>query len=80
MKERPISHVFGERIRHLRTEKGLSQEQLAELADLHRTFIGRIERGETNVTLENIKKLSRGLRVHIAKLFEGPEKRTRQSK
>lgn len=56
MKERPISHVFGERIRHLRTEKGLSQEQLAELADLHRTFIGRIERGETNVTLENIKK------------------------
>ncbi len=74
MKERPISHIFGDRIRHLRTEKGLSQEELAELADLHRTFIGRIERGETNVTLVNIKKISKGLKVSISKLFEEPEK------
>lgn len=80
MKERPISHVFGERIRHLRAEKGLSQEQLAELADLHRTFIGRIERGETNVTLENIKKLSQGLKVPISKLFEEHGKRAGQTK
>ena len=71
MKVRPISDIFGERIRTLRTEKGLSQEQLAELADLHRTFIGRIERGETNVTLENIKRLAKGLNVPLAKLFAG---------
>jgi transcriptional regulator with XRE-family HTH domain len=80
MKEQPIRHVFGERIRQLRTDQGLSQEQLAELADLHRTFIGRIERGETNVTLENIKKLSKGLNVSISKLFDGPVKKTGQSK
>jgi len=71
MKVRPISDIFGERIRTLRTERGLSQEQLAELADLHRTFIGRIERGETNVTLENIKRLAKGLNVPLVKLFAG---------
>lgn len=45
---------FGKRIRELRTDRGLSQEQLAELTGFHRTYIGMIERGERNISLSNI--------------------------
>ena len=65
-----IIKIFGNRIRNLRIAKGLSQERLAELADLHRTYIGAIERGEKNITLKNIEKISKALDVEINKLFE----------
>lgn len=61
---------FGKRIRLLRQEQGLSQEQLAFKANLHRTYIGMIERGEKNITLLNIVKLSKALEISIEKLFE----------
>jgi DNA-binding XRE family transcriptional regulator len=61
---------FGKSVRKLRETQGLSQEQLAELADLHRTYVGAIERGERNVSLRNIVKLSRALRVTPAQLLE----------
>jgi transcriptional regulator with XRE-family HTH domain len=62
--------VFGKRVRELRLARGLSQEQLAEVADVHRNYVGGIERGERNVSLVNIVKLARGLSVRPTKLFE----------
>ena len=61
--------LFGNRIRDLRNKRNLSQEQLAEIAGLHRTYIGMIERAEKNVTLINIEKLSKALNVEIELLF-----------
>lgn len=56
---------FGERVRDLRKERGLSQEQLAFKADLHRTYIGMIERAEKNITLINIEKIAIALETNI---------------
>jgi transcriptional regulator with XRE-family HTH domain len=62
--------AFGKRVRQLRIERKLSQEKLAELAELHRNYVGGIERGERNVGLLNIVKLAHGLDVRPAKLVE----------
>ena len=62
--------AFGRRVRELRMERSLSQEQLAELAELHRNYVGGIERGERNVGLLNIVKLAHGLRVRAVELLE----------
>lgn len=60
---------FGERVREVRKEKGLSQEELAHKADLHRTYIGMIERAEKNITLLNIEKIANALEVNINELM-----------
>lgn len=60
---------FGERVREIRKEKGLSQEELAHKADLHRTYIGMIERAEKNITLINIEKIANALEVNIKELI-----------
>jgi len=57
-------------VRKLRLRSGLSQEKLAELADLHRNYVGGVERGERNIALLNIIALARGLRVKPAELFK----------
>ena len=62
---------LGQRIRNLRLSKGLSQEDLAELASLHRTYIGGIERGERNVAFLNLVRLSKALEVSLSELMEG---------
>lgn len=69
MKKIDVLISFGLRIRELRKTKGLSQEELANRADLHRTYIGMIERAEKNITLLNIQKLAIALDVKIAELF-----------
>ena len=55
--------LFGKHIRKLRKSRRLSQEQLADKAELHRTYIGMIERGEKNITLLNIIKISTALEI-----------------
>jgi len=60
---------FGKKVREERTKQGLSQEELAARAGLHRTYIGMIERAEKNITLENIEKISKALDLPINKLF-----------
>jgi len=60
---------FGNRIRDIRMQRGLSQEQLAFKANLHRTYIGMIERAEKNITLENICKIAKALDIKIADLL-----------
>lgn len=67
--------AFGERVRTLRTEKtGLSQEELGVKAGFHRTFIGRVERGETNITLVNIVRICNVLDITVSEFFEDFEK------
>ena len=63
-----IVKKFGEKVRKLREEKGLSQEELAFRAGVHRTYIGMIERGEKNITLRNIEKIANALEVRVKEL------------
>jgi transcriptional regulator with XRE-family HTH domain len=65
-----ITKAIGARIRNYRTQRGLSQERLAELSGCHHTYIGQIERGEKNATIESIEKISLALGVSLSKLFE----------
>jgi transcriptional regulator with XRE-family HTH domain len=69
----PELEKFGEQVRQLRKALGLSQEDLAELTDLHRTYIGGIERGERNVALINIVRLAKALNVSPSELLKGIE-------
>ena len=61
---------FGEMVRKIRKEKEISQEELGHKANLHRTYIGMIERAEKNITLINIEKIANALEVEIANLIK----------
>ncbi len=65
-----IAKLVGHRIRNYRIQQGLSQERLAELAGCHPTYIGQLERGEKNATLESIEKITLALNIPLSKLFE----------
>lgn len=63
--------TFGDRVRARRHELDLSQEALADLAGLHWTFVGQVERGRRNLSLHNLLKLAEALRIDPGKLVEG---------
>lgn len=65
-----IAKAVGQRIRNYRTKAGLSQEKLAELSGCHPTYIGQLERGEKNATIESIDKIAAALNVPMSTLFE----------
>lgn len=65
-----IRTSFGTRLRVLRDLAGLTQEKLAFRADLDRSYVGQVERGEVNVSIDNIGKLAKGLRVEPKELFD----------
>lgn len=65
-----IAKELGKRIRFYRKELHLSQEELAELCDFHPTYIGQLERGEKNATLESVSKLSQGLGISLNTLLK----------
>lgn len=60
---------FGNKVRKERTKLGWSQEELAERAGVHRTYIGMIERAEKNITLENIEKIAKAFGISIERLM-----------
>lgn len=60
---------FGSRVREERLKRKFSQEVFADLAGVHRTYIGMIERAEKNITLENIEKIAKALKLKISDLF-----------
>lgn len=68
-RECPLVEVFATRVRARRRELGLSQEQLAEKAGVHRTYVGMLERGEKNVTIYNIERIAIALSVEPASLL-----------
>ncbi len=61
---------FGKKLKFLRIDKGLTQLELAEILNMSPNFIGMIERGERNTTVENVFKISRALKVKPSSLFE----------
>lgn len=65
-----LSKLIGQRIRNYRTQQKLSQEKLAELSGCHPTYIGQVERGEKNATLESIEKITSALNISLSQLFE----------
>lgn len=64
-----ITQFFGQKVRHYRSLKGFSQEELAGLCNLHRTYIGSVERGERNITLINAEKIATALEQPLASFF-----------
>lgn len=67
-----IKALLGKRIRDLRKQRGLSQEELGWKSELHFTYIGAVERGEKNCSIITLEKLSKGLEISIKELFDIP--------
>lgn len=64
-----LLHIFATNVRKYRLEKNLSQEKLAEIADLHRTYISALERERRNISIDNIQKVADALGIDAYKLF-----------
>ncbi|KQA24477.1 MULTISPECIES: helix-turn-helix domain-containing protein [Vibrio] len=71
MKKNKYTQIIGQNIRLIRQAKCISQEQLADMTELHRTYIGSVERGERNISIINLVKIAFSLEVKPAKLLEG---------
>jgi transcriptional regulator with XRE-family HTH domain len=71
VREADITSRFGARVRELRKERGLSQEALADICGLDRTYLSGVERGLRNVSLRNIEAIAGGLGVDVWKLMKG---------
>lgn len=69
-----LREKLGRTVRRLRTEAGYSQERFADACRLHRTYIGSIERGETNISLDNIELIARTLKLPVSRLFAEAER------
>lgn len=65
-----ITMAFGKKVRCFRKQKSISQEELAELCGLHRTYIGAVERGERNITLVNAEKIAMALEQPLKAFFD----------
>jgi transcriptional regulator with XRE-family HTH domain len=68
-----LREKLGRTVRRLRTEAGFSQESFADACDLHRTYIGSVERGEINISLDNLERIARTLKLPVSKLFAEAE-------
>ncbi len=66
----PITNKIGERIKELRSHQGISQETLAHLADLDRTYVNSVENGKRNISIENIEKIAKALEISIKDFFD----------
>ena len=68
-----IKETFGQRVRELRNQLGISQEKFALKIDMVRTYFASVESGKRNISIENIYKISNGLEVSLEELFKGLE-------
>lgn len=66
-----LKKTLGKRIAKERKTKKLSQEMLAEIVGIHRTFMGKIERGEKNLTIEKLQQIAESLNISLERLFKG---------
>jgi transcriptional regulator with XRE-family HTH domain len=73
--EKPIAAVFGSVLRERREAAGISQEQLADRAGLHRTYVSLIERGKRTASIEVLRRVASALGVRMSELIEETEKR-----
>ena len=64
-----VRKIFAQNLKLLRQQKGMSQEQLAEAASLHRTYVSSVERGARNISIDNMERLARALAVDIRDLL-----------
>ena len=69
-----INKIFGKKVAEMRKMQHLSQEELADRCNIHRTYIGSIERGEKSPTLNTVEKIANGLNVDISIIFENETK------
>lgn len=63
-------NIFAKKLKAFRVQKGLSQEELADIAGLHRTYVGSVERGERNISIDNIERLASALKIPIQDLLK----------
>ena len=71
MKSKPAARrIFAENLRKARLAKGFSQEDLGEMANLHRTYVGSVERAERNVSIDNMERLAASLGIALASLLQ----------
>ncbi|MFZ3377383.1 MAG: helix-turn-helix transcriptional regulator [Chthoniobacterales bacterium] len=68
-RKRNVRQIFGQNLRRARKRLGLSQEDLAEKAGLHRTYVGSVERGERNVSIDNMERLAGAVNFSIQELL-----------
>lgn len=66
-----IRKILAENMRKYRTEQGLSQEELAAICDLHRTYISDIERCERNLSIDNVEKIAKAFNISVSELLKG---------
>ena len=74
-----LQKALGQRVRQLRLRRGYSQEAFADHCGVHRTFMGTIERGESNLSLQNLARIASGLGITLSKLFSGIERQASSS-
>jgi transcriptional regulator with XRE-family HTH domain len=74
-KNKAVQQAVGQRIRELRTRRGWSQEEFADICGLHRTYMGSIERGERNLTIVSILTVAQHLEMTVSQLLSGLERR-----
>ena len=66
-------YIFAHNLRKVRTSKGISQEKLADLCDLHRTYVSSVERGERNISVDNMERLAMALGIDLRELLNPNE-------
>ena len=71
IREHKLLEKLGERVRQLRLAKNLSQEEFAHLAEIDRSYVGQIERGERNISFKNLWRIATALEVSVSELTEG---------